>query len=305
MRACVWHIDSFHPSHLQAADWHYSQKIYKHLVKEKNLSLNAWSIFQQAFPNEKGLDHNHAISVPSERGSNPIELPSIQKWLVAIPFSHIVALDIRGLCLRFEHLMLLTGVQNLGALFLQRPQRAFSQDLDDKSMRDWCRVVQEKKAFTRLKVVGFHHFAPSWEASLKCLAGFPALRICAVEPFKSVPMSWPRDGVEELDLPFEVIPEDGSLHDPGYIWSRENTPGELIECCAACVVRYFVSYIFSKYSFTWKSEITTPLFRSISLTSKLTPHSPHQNKTPPRPSRHSSPAIPRLSLSLCALRSGA
>ncbi|KAF1973449.1 hypothetical protein BU23DRAFT_430781, partial [Bimuria novae-zelandiae CBS 107.79] len=179
MRSCAWNINHFEPSALQY-DWHFAKMIYDHLEKNQNLTANAWSLFQQAFPGEQELNHHHLIRIPARHGQAAAELPSIQQWLSQLPFSHLSMLNLQGLCLRISDLMVLTNLPNLGVLLLRHPHGNFPQDLDDKSMRDWSRAVQEKSAFTRLRMVGIHHFSLSFEAVLKCLASYPALRLCTV-----------------------------------------------------------------------------------------------------------------------------
>ena len=237
MRTCAWHIDSFTPSDLQSADWHFSKMIYTHMQRQKTLTPNAWSIFQEAFPEEKELSHNFQIPIPARHGDYALELFTISEWLVPLPFAHIVTLNIQGLCLRFAHLMALTHLEHLGVLLLRHPHGNFAQDLDDRSMRDWGRAVREKNAFTQLRVVGVHHFAPGLQATLKCLEEFPALRWCTVEPFRAVPSRGHAERwVGRLGLPFEVVGrgEEGGeervgrgVGDPDEVWSRGRASGEL------------------------------------------------------------------------------
>lgn len=235
MRSCVWNIDSFLPSDLQCAEWHFAQRIYAHLDKHRNMTPHVWSIFQQAFPNEMSeISNALPIRIPGVFGEFPVELPSIEKWLLAVTIPHLLMLHIQGLVLRLEHLIDITRLPNLGVLFLRDPLDALAQHLDDKSMRDWSRIVVEKKAFARLRVVGIHHFPSSLQATLKCLATFPAVRICTVEPYvgpfeERVTEQQAGILVAKAKLPFELVSEAirGGPQDPDMVWRKESVSGTL------------------------------------------------------------------------------
>lgn len=223
IRSCAWNIDAFEPSDLQCVDWHFAKMIYYQLQKNQNLTANAWSTFQQAFPGEVELNHTYSIRIPAMHGEATTELPSIQQWLKVLPFTHMSMLNIQDLCLRLPDLMILTSLPNLGVLLLRHPHGNSPQDLDDKAMRDWGRAVQEKGSFTRLRVVGIHYFAPTLQATLKCLSSFPALRICTVETYYPIPsVRFAESQVVSAGLPFELFPDGTHIvnGNPEAIWSR-------------------------------------------------------------------------------------
>ena len=110
-------------------------------------------------------------------------------------------------------------------------------------MRDWSRVVQEKKGFVRLKVVGIHHISSSLRAMLECLANFPAVQICTIEPVNAVVSEQQaRHLCASENIPFEVIPEAirGGPQDPHEIWRNADisstfrppiVPSCIVACC--------------------------------------------------------------------------
>lgn len=216
--------------------------IYNHLQRNQTLTANAWTLFQQAFPGEQELEHTYPIRIPASHGQNGTELPSIQQWLQMIPFQHISMLNIQGLRLRMPDLMILTNLTNLGVLLLRHPHGDCPQDLNDKAMRDWGRAVQEKGAFTKLRVVGVHYFAPSLQATLKCLAAFPTLRICTIETYTPIlSAEVAASQITHAALPFQLFPEGTQASDEGpeAIWSTGNTSGKSLVrwtglCFAIC-----------------------------------------------------------------------
>lgn len=229
VRSCAWHINLFMPSDLQSAEWYFARRIYEHLQKNQNLTANAWSLFQQAFPGEAELNHTYPIRIPALYGQSTSELPSIQQWLRLLPFSHLSLLNIQSLCLRLGDLITLTNLPNLGVLLMRSAYGEWPQELDDKAMRDWGRAVQEKGAFTQLRVVGLHHHAASLQATLKGLSQFPALRICTVE--SQPPLASSQAAVLQLAsaaLPFELLADTTSNDDdnPEAIWSQGNVSGK-------------------------------------------------------------------------------
>ncbi|KAL5395870.1 hypothetical protein PMIN06_004347 [Paraphaeosphaeria minitans] len=232
MRSCAWHINLFLPSDLQSAEWYFAHRIYEHLQKNQNLTANAWSLFQQAFPGEAELNHTYPIRIPVLYGQSTSELPSIQRWLRLLPFSHLSLLNIQSLCLRLGDLITLTDLPNLGVLLMRSAYGEWPQELDDKAMRDWSRVVKEKDAFTQLRVVGLHHHAASLAATLKGLSQFPALQICTVEP--QPPLASSQAAISQIAsaaLPFELLVDDYTYTDDGdtpeAIWSKGNLSGHV------------------------------------------------------------------------------
>jgi hypothetical protein len=229
MRSCAWHINLFMPSDLQCADWYFAHKIYDHLRKNQTLTPNAWSLFQQAFPSEEQLDHTYPIRIPALHAQSTSELPSIQQWLQLLPFSHLSLLNIQSLCLRLSDLITLTDLPNLGVLLIRCAYGESPQDLDDKAMRDWSRAVQEKGAFTKLRMVGLHYHPASLQATLKGLTRFPALRVCTVEPH--VLLTSAQSALSQITsaaLPFQLFPDmiSGDDDHPEAIWSHGNLAGE-------------------------------------------------------------------------------
>ncbi|OAF99570.1 uncharacterized protein CC84DRAFT_1209906 [Paraphaeosphaeria sporulosa] len=232
MRSCAWHINLFMPSDLQSAEWHFAHRIYEHLQKNQNLTANAWSLFQQAFPGEAELNRTYPIRIPALYGQSASELPSIQQWLRLLPFSHLLLLNIQCLCLRLDDLITLTTLPNLGVLLMRFAYDKLPQELDDKAMRDWSRAVKEKGAFTQLRVVGLHHHAASLPATLKGLSQFPALRICTVEP--QPPLASSQAAISQIAsaaLPFELLVDDytgtADSDTPEAVWSKGNLPGHV------------------------------------------------------------------------------
>lgn len=229
MRSCAWHIDLFTPSDLQCAEWHFAEKIYDYLQKHQNLTANAWSLFQQAFPGEQELNHTYPIRIPALHGEGAVELTSIQQWLQLLPFAHLSLLNIQSIRLSIIHLISLIDLPNLGVLLIRLPHDNL-RDLDNKAMRDWSRAAQEKSAFTKLRVVGLHGFSASLQATLKSLATFPALQLCTVEPLDPTPsVQYASDQIRKMSLPFRLSPTatSGGDDDPESIWSHGNLSGKL------------------------------------------------------------------------------
>lgn len=128
---------------------------------------------------------------------------------------------------------MLTDLPNLGVLLIRHAYNEL-QRLDDKAMRDWGRVVQEKGAFTQLRVLGLHYHPASLRATLKSLASFPNLRLCSVEPHTPIPsVQSALSEIASASLPFEMFPvtspangDDPEAVDPEAIWSRQDMSGK-------------------------------------------------------------------------------
>lgn len=228
LRSCAWHINLFVPSDLQSAEWPFANMIYEYLQRNQILTANAWSLFQQAFPDEAELNHTYPIRIPALYGQPTTKLPAIEKWLRLLPFSHLSLLNIQSLSLRLRDLITLTKLTNLGVLLMRSTYGEWPQELDDKAMRDWGRAVKEKGAFTQLRVVGLHHHAASLPATLKGLSLFPALQICTVEPQSLLASSQAASSqIANAALPFELLPDSSDdRNDPEAIWSQGDVPGK-------------------------------------------------------------------------------
>jgi hypothetical protein len=149
------------------------------------VTFKIWKIFQEAFPESAELGHCYQVRIVEQRGQPPSEMASIQRQITSLPFPTLTNLNLHSLLLRHVHLMDLTNFPNLSVLALE--QNAMStwgvneSGIDDRFMKRWGLLVQEKKAFTKLKVIVFRHFRTTIDSTLTCFERFPSLFLCNVD----------------------------------------------------------------------------------------------------------------------------
>lgn len=175
------------------------------------LTANAWSMFHEAFRNCRELCSVYELWVPSRGQHVPVELPSIQKWLNARPFANLSALGLHDFCIGSRDLMALMDITNLAVLSIRNWGFA-DPDRTDRAMRDWGRAVQEKGAFTKLKVAILTGFLTNQKAILACLALFPALKLCALDQTLTTQECIQGSATPNSVAPYQVLPRNSLPH---------------------------------------------------------------------------------------------
>ncbi|KAF9701513.1 hypothetical protein EKO04_000744 [Ascochyta lentis] len=175
LRSCCWNVELFLPEALEHSGWHYAGMIYRHLKATDTLTFSAWTLFQQAYPNQFELNHAFRVS----HHDSITSWSSIVKSLSVLDSSVLTRFCAYGMDLDLSQFMSLVDIPSLAALIQINHSRYRSDNrtMSDFSIRDWCRAVYEKKAFQKLKLL----LVPSMsDALLRHLVGFPALRLVGV-----------------------------------------------------------------------------------------------------------------------------
>ena len=117
------------------------------------MSFNTWCRFKAVFPKET-LDNHHAY-IHAREASVPRELDTILKPISALSFDALTFLDISGCYLDAVALNNLLPIPNLGALALDHfcLGNEFCREEDWRLLSNWCRAVEESRAFQKLRVL--------------------------------------------------------------------------------------------------------------------------------------------------------
>ena len=195
MRSCCWNIELFMPETLQYPGWHYAGMIYRYLkttsvesLYDKNcnshssrdtLTFSAWTLFQQAYPNQAELSHHFRVC----------QLDSITSWssivksLGTLNSSVLTHFCAYGLDLDIPQLVSLANIPTLTALIHVNPAQRNNNALRGSGVRDWCRAVGEKKAFLQLQLLflsSITEVGAQDKAVLDYLSSFPALVLVGI-----------------------------------------------------------------------------------------------------------------------------
>lgn len=208
MRACCWNIDMFMLEALAYPGWEYAGKVYRKLKSMDALSFAAWMLFQEAYPNQPGQNSGvlqEVLTIP--RADLATELrhhlrlemhdvvtywPSIILCLSTLNTSALAHFCANGLNLDLAKLISLTEIPTLTSLIHTNSSQRQTHPLRGNAIRDWCRVVSEKKAFPKLKLLYLSSIAgegPSDDVVLHNLSSFPALILVGIERANPSPIA--------------------------------------------------------------------------------------------------------------------
>ncbi|KAF2630110.1 hypothetical protein BU25DRAFT_265741 [Macroventuria anomochaeta] len=202
MRSCCWNIHLFVPEALEDPGWHYAGMIYHHLKATDTLTFEAWTLLQQAYPNQPELNHHFRVG----KLDSITSWPSIVNSLSSIN-SVLTQFCAYGLELNLSQLLSLTEIPTLAALIHAHPAQRNFNPLRGSGVRDWCRAVREKKAFQKLKLLYMSSIpqdGPLNSAVLENLSSFPSLALVGIErrsPFdpSTTYGQWERPGSTQED----------------------------------------------------------------------------------------------------------
>lgn len=147
-------------------------------VYREMLSFYTWRIFHEAFPGEVTLSHAFRLR---ERKDAPslLQLASVASCLARLDTGLLSFVCLQSSShVRLEHLVSLTGIPTLAALVLESQETGIKTcGVEEKARecRAWTRMVKEKGALRRLRVLVWCNSGVEREVMLRCVSDFPAL----------------------------------------------------------------------------------------------------------------------------------
>ncbi|KAL5116801.1 hypothetical protein ACEQ8H_005282 [Pleosporales sp. CAS-2024a] len=185
LRSCAFYADMFEPETLRWAGWHYTNRIYQHLIHNEALSYNAWTIFLTAYPNNLAPHQDFHVYAPNTSYSkSPTQLSSIVTRLAKLPTTLLTHLHIRDFALTLDHLkLLLLDLPSLAALVLEqaRPSGPSALTTTPRHVSDVLRAASEKHAAQKLTFLLLRGFALAPTAVLNHAACLSSLSLVALQ----------------------------------------------------------------------------------------------------------------------------
>ncbi|ORY09757.1 hypothetical protein BCR34DRAFT_365930 [Clohesyomyces aquaticus] len=163
-RAFAFYADGIEPGSSLVEDIkdvapHVIRGVFEILKETRTGTPWIWSLLKNKFPEEVDDVFDVRIVVPQGRTAWDLDLLGPQ--LRQTPFQSLTFLDICGLEIRREHLLSgLIKIPNLAFLAVQkaRCEGSLPYEGGDRLVLSWGRAVQEREAFTKLRVLVLENF---------------------------------------------------------------------------------------------------------------------------------------------------